>query len=110
MSVNINIADRVYTILTLCFFNKVHAALGLDRCRHLATGAAPITMETLRYYQSLNMPLCELYGMSECSGPMTAGRPGKNRTGSCGPALEGLACKIHEPDEDGNGEVQYGTF
>ncbi|CAB3984774.1 long-chain-fatty-acid-- ligase ACSBG2-like isoform X2 [Paramuricea clavata] len=94
-----------WKIANALVFKKVHAALGLDRCRHLATGAAPITMETLRYYQSLNMPLCELYGMSECSGPMTAGKPGKNRTGSCGPALDGLSCKIHEPDEDGNGEV-----
>lgn len=67
-------------------------------------------METLRYYQSLNMSLHELYGMSECSGPATVGKIGQNRTGSCGPSMDGLICKIHEPDEDGNGEVQYGTL
>ena len=87
---------------------KVRTALGLDRCRHIATGAAPITMETLRYFQSLNMPLYELYGMSECSGPATVGKPGQNRVGACGPLVDGFYMKIHEPDEDGNGEVQCG--
>ena len=96
-----------FSIVILYIFCKVRAALGLDRCRHLATGAAPITMETLRYFQSLNMCLYELYGMSECSGPATIGVPWRNRTGSCGVSINGLTLKIHEPDEDGNGEVQY---
>ena len=56
------------------------------------------------------MPLHELYGMSECSGPCSVGKPGHNRTGSCGPAVHGLTCKINEPDEEGNGEVLYSTF
>lgn len=62
-------------------------------------------METLRYFQSLNISLFELYGMSESSGPFTVGNPQKNRTGSVGPVMDGLKGKIHEPDEDGNGEV-----
>lgn len=47
--------------------------------------------------------------MSECSGPMTVGNARRNLSGSCGTAVEGLQMKIHEPDKDGNGEVQYGT-
>lgn len=94
-----------WTIANAVVFKKVRLALGLDRCKHLATGAAPITMETLRYYQSLNMPLYELYGMSECTGPQTIGIPGKNLAGSCGASVPTLQGKIHEPDEDGNGEI-----
>ncbi|XP_028411292.1 long-chain-fatty-acid--CoA ligase ACSBG2-like [Dendronephthya gigantea] len=94
-----------WTVANALVFKKVRAALGLDRCRHLATGAAPITMETLRYYQSLNIPLYELYGMSECSGPMTVGKARRNLTGACGAAVDGLQMKIHEPDQDGNGEI-----
>ena len=45
--------------------------------------------------------------MSECSGPATVGVPWRNHTGSCGVSINGLTLKIHEPDEDGNGEVQY---
>lgn len=52
-------------------FKKVRAALGLDRCRYCFTGAAPITKDTLEYFLSLNIPVKELYGMSESSGPHT---------------------------------------
>lgn len=50
-------------------FKKVRAALGLDRCRICFTGAAPITKDTLEYFMSLNIPVMELYGMSESSAP-----------------------------------------
>lgn len=52
-------------------FKKVRAALGLDRCKICFTGAAPITKDTLEYFMSLNIPLMEIYGMSESSGPHT---------------------------------------
>lgn len=52
-------------------FKKVRAALGLDRCKLCFTGAAPITKDSLEYFMSLNIPLLELYGMSESSGPHT---------------------------------------
>lgn len=52
-------------------FKKVRAALGLDRCKICLTGAAPITKDTLEYFMSLNIPLMEIYGMSESSGPHT---------------------------------------
>ena len=48
--------------------------------------------------------------MSECSGPQTIGRPGQNRVGACGASVNGFGIKIHEPDEDGNGEVQSGIY
>ncbi|XP_046857270.1 long-chain-fatty-acid--CoA ligase ACSBG2-like [Xenia sp. Carnegie-2017] len=86
-------------------FKKVRIALGLDRCRIMASGAAPITMETLRYFQSLDMPLFEAYGMSECAGSLTVGKRGKNITGSVGSLVNGFYCKIDDPDEDGNGEI-----
>lgn len=49
-------------------FKKVSNILGFDRCELWLSGAAPITKETLDYFLSLNLPLCEVYGMSECSG------------------------------------------
>ena len=53
------------------FSRKARAALGLDRCTHMYTGAAPITKETLEYFGSLGIKILELYGMSENTGPMT---------------------------------------
>jgi len=77
----------------------------MDRCRLAVVGAAPVTMETLRYFQSINIPLYELFGMSECSGPMTVSIPGHVVSGSCGIAMDGTEMKIINEDEEGNGEV-----
>lgn len=52
-------------------YNKVRKAIGLDRCTKCYTGAAPITRETLEFFLSLNIPVLELYGMSESTGPHT---------------------------------------
>ena len=35
------------------------------------TGAAPIPFEILQFFRSLGVPLSEVYGLSETSGPMT---------------------------------------
>jgi long-subunit acyl-CoA synthetase (AMP-forming) len=40
------------------------------------TGAAPISLETLQYFGALYIPIMELYGMSECTGPQTVSSPG----------------------------------
>ena len=86
--------------------SQIRVALGLDRCRMTFTGAAPVTMETLQYFQSINIPLYELYGMSECSGPHTVSIPGHLISGSCGITMPGCESKILNPDEDGCGEVR----
>ena len=62
-------------------------------------------MDTLKYFQSINIPLYELYGMSECSGPQTVSIPGHLKTGSCGVSIGGCEMKILNADADGNGEV-----
>uniref|UniRef100_A0A8C7ZVP1 long-chain-fatty-acid--CoA ligase n=1 Tax=Oryzias sinensis TaxID=183150 RepID=A0A8C7ZVP1_9TELE len=85
---------------------KVRAALGLDRCRYCFTGAAPITKDTLEYFLSLNIPVKELYGMSESSGPHTVSID-EYRIGSCGKVIPGSKIKLNNPDEEGNGEVCF---
>ncbi|KAK7116001.1 long-chain-fatty-acid--CoA ligase ACSBG2-like isoform X2 [Littorina saxatilis] len=90
-------------------FKKVSNILGFDRCELRLSGAAPITKETLDYFLSLNLPLCEVYGMSECSGPHTTGFPKLNHVCSVGKELPGITTVLDKMDEDGNGEiVMYG--
>lgn len=60
-----------YRLAKRLVFRKVRKALGLDRCTRCYTGAAPITKDTLEFFFSLDIPLFELYGMSESSGPHT---------------------------------------
>lgn len=69
----------------------------------MATAAAPIAKETLEYFLSLNMPIYEVYGMSECAGPQTVSLPGMHRLGSTGPAIPGAEMKI----APGTGEVCF---
>jgi long-chain-fatty-acid--CoA ligase ACSBG len=88
-------------------FNKVKDALGLDRTRYCATAAAPISKETLDFFLSLNIPIFEIYGMSESTGPQTINRPKQHKTTSCGPAMPGSEMKIANPDKEGNGEICY---
>lgn len=58
-----------FTLGNNLVFKNVRKALGLDRCRSCYTGAAPITKDTLEYFMSLYIPVFELYGMSESTGP-----------------------------------------
>ncbi|XP_029017711.1 long-chain-fatty-acid--CoA ligase ACSBG2-like [Betta splendens] len=88
-------------------FKKVRAALGLDNCRVCFTGAAPITKDTLEYFMSLNMPVMELYGMSESSGPHTISINSDYRITSCGKVMPGSKINLDNPDEEGNGEICF---
>ncbi|XP_044185623.1 long-chain-fatty-acid--CoA ligase ACSBG2-like isoform X2 [Thunnus albacares] len=88
-------------------FKRVRAALGFDNCKSFFTGAAPITKETLEYFMSLNLPLLELYGMSESTGPHTISVNNDYHITSCGKVMPGCKVKLENPDEDGNGEICF---
>ena len=49
-------------------FKKLRERLGLGSARLCCTGAAPTTKQTLDFFLSLDIPLFEVFGMSECSG------------------------------------------
>mmetsp|Transcript_24945 Transcript_24945/g.34928 ORF Transcript_24945/g.34928 Transcript_24945/m.34928 type:complete len:654 (+) Transcript_24945:87-2048(+) len=86
-------------------FENVKKELGLDRIKMCGSGAAPISLDTLNYFLSLYIPIFEIYGMSECTGPETVNYPGHHKTGTAGVVMSGTELKIDNPDKDGNGEV-----
>jgi long-chain-fatty-acid--CoA ligase ACSBG len=88
-------------------FSKVKAGLGLDRCKIQCTAAAPISVETLEYFLQLNIPIYEVYGMSECTGPQTVSYPKNYKTGSCGKSLTGTRLELADKDAEGNGEICF---
>uniref|UniRef100_A0A3Q3APP4 Long-chain-fatty-acid--CoA ligase ACSBG2 n=1 Tax=Kryptolebias marmoratus TaxID=37003 RepID=A0A3Q3APP4_KRYMA len=96
-----------YQIAKKLVFKKVRKALGLDRCRKCYTGAAPITKDTLEFFLSLDILLYELYGMSESTGPHTISQPEAFKLTSCGREIPGCKTKLHNPDEEGNGEICF---
>ncbi|MGE0402010.1 MAG: long-chain fatty acid--CoA ligase [Kofleriaceae bacterium] len=79
--------------------SKIKAALGFDRARSLISGAAPIAPDVLEFYASIDLPIREIYGQSEDTGPTSFNLPGKTKIGSVGPALPGLQCKIADDGE-----------
>ncbi|XP_077416310.1 long-chain-fatty-acid--CoA ligase ACSBG2-like isoform X2 [Vanacampus margaritifer] len=96
-----------FTLANQLVFKKVRAALGLERCRILFTGSAPISKETLEYFMSLNLPLMELYGMSESSGPHTVSNNDDFHISSCGKVMAGCKVKLDQQDKEGNGEICF---
>jgi long-subunit acyl-CoA synthetase (AMP-forming) len=80
-------------------FDKVRERLGLDRARICVTSAAPISKDTLEFFLGLGIPILEVYGMSECTGPATYSPPDNYRTGKCGIVLPGAELKIAEDGE-----------
>ena len=82
---------------------KIRVALGLDRCIACFTGAAPIERKVLDYFSSIDIPVLELFGQSECTGPHTVNTPTAWKIGTCGRPLPGTESKI---DAD-TGEICY---
>ncbi|MEP6495427.1 MAG: AMP-binding protein [bacterium] len=88
-----------YGLADRLVFSKVREHLGLDRARTLITGAAPISTRTLEFFLSLGLPLCEMYGMSECTAITTASIAGRYRTGKAGFVLPGAEVRIADDGE-----------
>ena len=94
-----------WSIANKIVFENVQKALGLDQCNIRITGAAPITIPTVEYFMSLDMPLAELYGMSESTGPHTLNLPGATKIGSVGKSMAGTITKINNKNKNGEGEI-----
>jgi long-subunit acyl-CoA synthetase (AMP-forming) len=89
----------LYGLANALVFKKVRKQLGMDRAKILVTSAAPISRDTLEFFLSLGLPICEVYGMSECTGPATASLPDKYHTGKAGFCLPGAELKIASDGE-----------
>ncbi len=80
-------------------FSKVRERLGFDRARVFFTSAAPMARSTLDFFLSLGIPIFEVYGMSECTGPTTFSSEDRFRTGSAGWAIPGTELRIADDGE-----------
>ncbi len=78
---------------------KAKAAMGFDRVRYAACGAAPIPTEVLHFLNGLDLPVRELWGMSETCGAGTTNLAGATKVGSVGRAHPGLELKISPEGE-----------
>ena len=86
---------------------KAKQKIGFTNLRFAITGAAPINPDILHLFHNLGIPIYEGYGMTETSAGATLGHGGANKIGSVGKPLSGTELRIADPDEGGNGEIQF---
>ncbi len=91
--------DATWDFLQAVAFEPVKVTLGLDQVEFAISGAAPITRDLLEWFNAIGVPLSEIYGMSESSGPITW-TPLRIKPGTVGPAIPG--CEVELADD---GEV-----
>lgn len=83
-----------YSCANAIIFQTIKKQLGLDQAKACFTAAAPISPDTVWYFASLDIPVYEVFGQSECSGPQTVSAPGVWKVGSCGRPFKGTESKI----------------
>lgn len=78
-----------YGFFNILAYRKIRKACGLDRCQLLYTGAAPLNKHVFSYLRAVNLPLLEVFGMSESTGAIAVCGPNDtNRPiGACGKPL-----------------------
>ena len=79
-------------------FAPLRELLGFDALIAAVTGAAPIPRELLTWFRAIGVPLSEVYGLSESSGPMTWD-PWKVRGGTVGRAIPGCDVRLADDRE-----------
>ena len=90
-----------YSVANSLIFNKIREGIGLDQCKMILVGAAPISKSCLDYFLSLNIKLYNVYGMSECSAPASINGPRTLDIYSAGSVFPGTELVIKGP----NGET-----
>ncbi len=99
-------------LLDRLVLRRIRRELGLGEAVVAVTTAGPIDVELIKEMRALGLPLHELYGMTECSGPATTNLPGHDRIGSVGRAFAGVGITLASDGEllISGGNVAAGYF
>lgn len=89
----------LYGLCDLAVLRPLRRRLGLHRVRSVLSGAAPIAPDILGYFWSIGVPIREIYGQTEGSGPTSVHREGDVRLGTVGVPLPGVEVRLAEDGE-----------
>ena len=78
---------------------RIRAETGLDQAHTLITGAAPISVQVLRFFHALGLEVLEGYGMSENMTVTAVNRRGHARLGTVGQVVPGVELGIADDGE-----------
>jgi long-chain acyl-CoA synthetase len=90
--------DATWAFLDDVAFGRVRELVGLDALQFAVTGAAPIPPELIRWYRAIGVPMSEIYGLSETTGPMTWD-PYAVRVGTVGRPFPGVEVILADDGE-----------
>ena len=85
-------------------FKEILAAFG-GEVRMVVSGGAPINQDILSFFDGVGIEILNGYGITECAPIIAVNHSHDVIPGSVGPALEVNEIKIHEPNEDNEGEI-----
>jgi len=80
-------------------FAMLLGKVGLDRCATPITSTAPCRPEVHEFWAALGLPLFEVWGMSELTGPATVVPLNDHRAPSIGVAMPGVEARLGEDGE-----------
>jgi long-chain acyl-CoA synthetase len=81
-------------------FKPVLNKIGFDKLELVASGGAPLPVETMAVWHMLGVNVCEMYGQTETAGGIIAGQRGPYpRPGDVGTVPEGFEVKLGEDGE-----------
>ncbi|XP_005405787.1 PREDICTED: long-chain-fatty-acid--CoA ligase ACSBG2-like isoform X2 [Chinchilla lanigera] len=86
-------------------FTRARKLLGLSHCEQFFNVGTGLSRPTLDFFLSLDIPIYELYGLSECTGLHALSTRRDFRLLSCGKGLSGTRTKVKEEDEEGTGPI-----
>jgi long-chain acyl-CoA synthetase len=88
-----------YRLAYFAVFRKLKERLGFDRVRLGFSGAAPISHNILKFFQSIGIPIREGYGMTETTGITHMSEENRFKLGTVGRALPETEVRIAEDGE-----------
>lgn len=93
--------NGIYDFLDAVAFGPLRERVGATDLKLAVSGAAAISPELLQWYRAVGIPMSEIYGMSESTGPI-AWAPHRIKPGTVGPPIPG--CEVRLADD---GEILF---
>ncbi|HEY4394066.1 MAG TPA: long-chain fatty acid--CoA ligase, partial [Polyangia bacterium] len=79
--------------------SKLRARLGLDRCRFLISGGAPLAAEIAEFFHATGLLILEGWGLTETTSGVFVNRMDRYRFGTVGPATDLIEARIADDGE-----------
>jgi long-chain acyl-CoA synthetase len=88
-----------HALLDRLVLAKIRDGLGLDRIVHVASGAATLDPELVRFFAGLGLEILDVYGLTETTAVVACNHPGRTRPGTVGFPLPGARVRVGQDGE-----------